>query len=395
MQKVLGMKKITWKIQRETKRLVRQLMEIPNSVFEYLFLRLLYDFRKPHEMVVVKGIKPIAAEVAIYLIYAPNGLKKSHFDTLRTLTDENITPIIVSNLPLEQTDRELLVQQSGLVIERPNIGYDFGGYRDAIMQISEKLNDLDRLYILNDSVWMVDADQSWFSAARATGCEFVGATSNYGIARHNAAEFQNITWSHSAKHPNFHYASYALSIGDRILKNPKFLSYWRKFRITNSKKRTIKRGEIGLTQWVLKHGYEHCATCEVAKIDAEIASLDDISLDAVARNLVIPEDLRLIDILDRVLKSDPTSEKGRHDRYNVILMAVARQSIGYALPYFNLHYKNFQFIKKSPLKLSRRGAEATLQIMAELDGPMARHALIEAQQLFSEREDVRQVVSKS
>ncbi|NHM19294.1 hypothetical protein G0Q02_14155 [Epibacterium mobile] len=100
----------------------------------------------------------------------------------------------------------------------------------------------------------------------------------------------------------------------------------------------------------------------------------------------------MIDILDRVLKSDPTSEQGRHDRYNVILVAIARQSIGYALPYFNLHYKKFQFIKKSPLKLSRRGAEATLQIMAELDGPMAKHALIEAQHLFSEREDVQQVV---
>ncbi|NHM20587.1 rhamnan synthesis F family protein [Tritonibacter mobilis] len=234
------MKKITWKIQRETKRLVRQLVELPSSVFEYLFLRVLYDYRKSQEMVVVKGTRPISVEVAIYLIYAPNGLKKSHFDMLRTMAEENITPIIVSNLPLEQTDRELLVQHAGLVIERPNIGYDFGGYRDAIMQISTKLNDLDRLYILNDSVWMVDSDQSWFSAARATGCEFVGATSNYGIARHNVDEFQNITWSHSARHPNFHYTSYALSIGDRVLKDPKFLSYWRKFHLTNSKKRTIR-----------------------------------------------------------------------------------------------------------------------------------------------------------
>ncbi|VCU62092.1 Lipopolysaccharide biosynthesis protein-like (plasmid) [Tritonibacter mobilis] len=377
-----------WKVKREVKRLFRQLLELPGVIYEYLFLRVLYDYRASREMKVSEGSRSITGEVAIYLVYAPKGVQPSHLDMLKVMTAENITPIVVSNLPLADADRELLLKQSGLVIERPNIGYDFGGYRDAVMQISSKLSDLDRLYIVNDSVWMVDAPQNWFAEARAAGCDFVGATSNFGIKRYDADDFRNLIWTHSVKHPNFHYASYALSIGQNILKDPKFLAYWKNFRISNNKTRTVRRGEIGLTQWVLQHGYDHCATCDVAALDKEIAALSDVELDAVARHLVILEDLRILGILDKVLESDLTSETGRRDRHQVILMAVARQAIGYALPYFTLRYRKFQFIKKSPLRLSRRGAEATLKIMSDLDGPMAERAYVEAEQIFNQREDL-------
>ena len=127
---------------------------------------------------------------------------------------------------------------------------------------------------------------------------------------------------------------------------------------------------------------------EIAELDKEIAALSDVELDSVARHLVILEDLRILGILDKVLESDLTSETGRRDRHQVILMAVARQAIGYALPYFTLRYRKFQFIKKSPLRLSRRGAEATLKIMSDLDGPMAERAYVEAEQIFNQREDL-------
>lgn len=382
------MKKIPlWKVKRELKRAGRQLAALPGVIWEYLFLRPLYDRKISRQKVVHQGAKPIAGEVAVYLVYAPDGLLASHHDMLAQIAKHGITPVVVSNLPLSETDRATLLDQSALVIERPNVGYDFGGYRDAVLQMASQLPTLERLYILNDSTWMIEAPRSWFDDVRAAGCDFVGATSNYGIRRYNAHEFRELAWEYTINHPNFHYASYALGIGPNILQDPEFLGYWRNFRLSNDKKRTVRRGEIGLTQWVQAHGYSHCATCDVGDFDQEIAALDDTALDMVARNLIIPEDLRLIGFLEEVLQSDPESDAGRRDRIQIILMAVVRQAMGYAMPYFTLHYRNFQFVKKSPLRLSLRGAETTLSILSELDGPMASHAYEEALAIFAQRKD--------
>ena len=382
------MKKLPlWKLKREAKRAVRQLAGLPGLTWEYLFLRPLYDRKTSRQKAVHEGAKPIAGEMAIYLVYAPEGLLGSHHDMLAQLAADGIIPVVVSNLPLSQQDRETLLAQSALVIERPNVGYDFGGYRDAMLQLAPHLPYLERLYILNDSVWMIEAPQSWFDDVRKADKDFVGATSNYGIKRYNAHEFRELNWEYTIKHPNFHYASYALAIGPNILQDPGFLEYWHDFRLSNDKKRTVRRGEIGLTQWVQAHGYSHCATCDVGDFDQEIAALDDATLDTVARNLVIPEDLRLIRFLDEVLQSDPKTNEGHRDRIQIILMAVVRQAMGYAMPYFTLHYRNFQFVKKSPLRLSRRGAETTLHILSQLEGPIAQRAYTEAQEIFAQRSD--------
>ena len=382
------MKKLPlWKLKRELKRALRQIVSLPELTWEYLVLRPLYDRKFARMKVVYDGLKPITGEIAIYLVYAPTGLLNSHRDFLSLLAVDGITPVVVSNLPLSTGDRDQLLAQSAMVIERPNIGYDFGGYRDAILQLAPDLHKLERLYILNDSVWMVDAPQSWFEQARTAECDYVGATSHYGLKRFNANECKELSWEYTPTDPNFHYASYALAIGPNILQDPEFIEYWRKLRLSNDKKRTVRRGEVGLTRWVRDHGYSHCATCDVGGFDQEIAALDDMTLDLVARNLVILEDLQLIGFLDEVLQSDPKTSQGRRVRIQIILMAVVRQAMGYAMPYFTLHYRDFQFVKKSPLRLSRRGAETTLHILSQLEGQMAQHAHSEAQEIFAQRSE--------
>ena len=383
------MKKLPlWKLRREAKRAVRQIVGLPGLTWEYLFLRPLYDRRTSRQMVVHEGARPVVGEVAIYLVYAPQGLLGSHHDMLAQLAADGITPVVVSNLPLSGADRETLLAQSALVIERPNVGYDFGGYRDAVLQLEPHLATLDRLYILNDSVWMIEAPQSWFQQVRAAGRDFVGATSNFGIARLDAEDFRNLTWRYTPDHANFHYASYALAVGPNILQDPEFMAYWRDFRLSNNKKRTVRRGEIGLTKWVQAQGHSHCATCDVTDLDHEIEALDNTALDDLARHLVIPEDTRLTQQHAIALQSDPMTEAGRRDRIQITLMAVARQAMGYAMPYFTLRHRDFQFVKKSPLRLSRSGAEITLEILSELDGPMGRRAHAEAQEMFARRKDV-------
>ena len=375
------------KINRELKRIVTKVIKFPSFMCEYLFLNFIYDKMISNKKIVHEGIKPIVGEMAIYLVYARDGLQKSHHDMFVQLDIEDITPIIVSNLPLSTRDLNLLLEKSALVIERPNVGYDFGGYRDAILHLAPNLSKLDRLYVLNDSVWMIGGSQSWFEQVRLSNCDFVGATTHYGINRVDPREFRNLQWEFTTKHRNFHYASYALAINKNILCDKRFINFWSTLLISNNKKRTVKRGEIGLSKWVKKNGFSHCATCKDCKLDKEIKALDNKELNDLAHQLIIKEDESLMMQLALVLQSDYNTDLGREERIQIILTAVSRQATGYVMPYFNKSKRNFPFIKKSPLRLSRSGAELTLELLKNFDNDIGRHAYSEALEIFAKRDD--------
>ena len=382
----MNMQRIS-KINRELKRIVTKVIKFPSFMCEYLFLNFIYDKMISSKKIVHEGIKPIVGEMAIYLVYARDGLQKSHHDMFLQLDIENITPIIVSNLPLSTRDLNLLLEKSALVIERPNVGYDFGGYRDAILHLAPDLSKLDRLYVLNDSVWMIGGSQSWFEQVRLSDCDFVGATTHYGINRVDPREFRNLQWEFTTKHRNFHYASYALAINKNILCDKRFINFWSTLLISNNKKRTVKRGEIGLSKWVKKNGFSHCATCKDCKLDKEIKALDNKELNDLAHQLIIKEDESLMMQLALVLQSDYNTDLGREERIQIILTAVSRQATGYVMPYFNKSKRNFPFIKKSPLRLSRSGAELTLELLKNFDNDIGRHAYSEALEIFAKRDD--------
>lgn len=374
-----------WKVKREILRFGRQIIELPGLTWEYFDLRTSYDrkaaaMRKAHD-----GDLPIGREAAIYLIFPADGILASHLDALRLMIQNGISPVVVSNLPLSDDDLAILTPLSVRIIERPNLGYDFGGYRDGILALETQLPQIDRLYILNDSAWMVEAPHSWFEDVRAKDVDFCGATSNYGIKRHDADDFRDLHWQYTIHHRNFHYASYALAIGQTILQDPSFVTFWKRFRLSNQKKRTVRRGEIGLTQWVMRHGYSHDATCSVMDLDKEIAALDDAELDAVTRNLIIPERPRIREKRDEVLLSDPASLDGRSDRIQIILTAVSAQAMGYVMPYYTLRHRGFQFVKKSPLWISAAGSKTTLDILSALCGPMGKTAHNEALKIVAQR----------
>lgn len=381
------MKRIpTWKAKREVVRIGSQIRELPGFVWEYAALRLRYDWQAARLRRTHDGDVPLGREVAIYLIFPAGGLLGSHLSMLRTLKAQDIAPVLVSNLPLSGESLATLRPLCARIIERPNVGYDFGGYRDGVLDLADRLSRLDRLYILNDSTWMVDAPRTWFEDVRDRDVDFCGATSNYGVKRYNAHNFREMVWDFSDRHPNFHYASYALSVGRRILRDPDFLSFWRRFRLSNHKKRTVRRGEIGLTQWVLAKGYSHAATCPDAGLDAEIAALDDDALEALARNLVIPENSRLSALRDEILAANAATPGGRLDRIQIVLTAISAQAVAYALPFHTIRNRGFQFIKKTPLWLSPDSREKTLNILSGLEGPLGREAYKEAVDLLKKRQ---------
>ena len=377
------MKKIPlWKMKREMRRLGRGTLGAPAAAWEYLTLTKRYDANAARQREVYAGAKPLGAEVAIYLIYPSQGLLESHLDMLRHLNAHDISAILVSNLPLSPDALAALKPLCTRIIVRPNIGYDFGGYRDGVLSLSADLQKFDRLYLLNDSCWVIDAPLSWFNAVRDADVDFCSAASHEALVRPKADNFREVDWHYSSDRPRFHYASYALAMGSQILRDPKFLKFWRKIKLSQDKSTTIRRGEFGLTQWVLRQNcYSHAEACPTAILDCEIAALDDATLDMVARTLLSPYVPELLAKRDEILEIPVATPKGRADRIKIILAAVAAQGLSYALPFYTLKYRGFQFAKKSPVWLSQSGSDTMIALLDSLPGPMGRHAALEARVL--------------
>ena len=370
------------KVKRELLRLGRQTRAAPRVAWEYCTLTIRYDIMAARQRNVHTGDRALAGEVAVYLIFPSKGILASHLDMLRQLNAHDISPILVSNLPLSQKDLAILKPLCTRIIERPNIGYDFGGYRDGILNLAGDLPKFDRLYLLNDSCWMIDASSSWFEMVRDANTDFCAASAHEGLRNPDPHDYRNFVWTYKTDGPRFHYASYALSVSNRILRDPEFSRFWRKFRLSDSKSVNIRRGEVGLTQWMLRRNcYSHTATCPLDNLDQEISGLDNDELDAVARNLVISSIRNLRITRDKILKIPACSREGRFDRIQIILTAVRSEGLSYVMPFYTSRYRGFQFVKKSPIWLSRGGSDTMIALLDSLPGPMVRHAAHEARTL--------------
>lgn len=372
---------IFWKLKREARRFWQQLLKAPGNLRDDLFKNKEFEERHASGIKVTEGVHSLSSEVAIYLIFPSNGLVQSHLATLQQMVDESIAPFVISNVPLSEADRETLAEHAWLIMERPNIGYDFGGYRDGVLFLRDNLPELQRLYLLNDSAWLIDAPQSWFQQVRALDVDFCGATSNFSIKRVAVEKFRDVVWIPTPDHRNHHYASYALAFGAKVLQDTFFMLFWQRYKLSDDKKRVVRRGEIGISQSVFSRGFSHATTCPVLGLDQEIAALDDHDLDRVARLLILAGDPKLTELRRSVLETDATSKQGRQDRICLILTAVARKAMGYVLPAYTIPKRGFQFLKKSPTWLSREGSDATLAVLETLDGPLAQIAIEEARAL--------------
>jgi hypothetical protein len=219
-------------------------------------------------------------------------------------------------------------------------------------------------------VWFPVTDQTdWLDDLQRLDVDFAAAVSNFGVPRPDPEDFRNIVFEYRTDHYRFHYCSFALAFGDRPLGDSDFRKFWIKFPLTNKKKSTVRRGEVGLTAWVLKKGYSHGSTFDVASMEQSLNSLDNGTLKQVVQHLIVPEDERMKAVLEHALEN--IDELSPADRVKLVLTTIARQGVSYASAYFNITQKGFPFLKKSPVWLDARARKITLKIIDDLNTPEA------------------------
>ncbi len=254
-----------WKLVRELKRLKMQFSQWYWFAFGPL-LRHLYDLNRTKTLKVSKGRIELRRDAAIVLIYQPTGLLDSLFLELDHLTANGFSPIVVSNARLSDADLQRAISHASVIIQRPNYGYDFGGYRDGILYLKETGIKLENLIVKNDSIWFpLTPDCSLLKDARASKADI------YGIF-YNRIEKQ--------EHRS-HIQSYFYRFGPGLTQSPTFLQYWKTITLTNNKYMVIRQNEIKLTHWFKKRGYTIDYLHDLKDMQAAMASLSDNDLRVV------------------------------------------------------------------------------------------------------------------
>lgn len=352
-------------------------MEKTGDAATYLFGRKYYDYFLSEKCRSIHGTQSVSPRRAVYLIYPSEGLLPSHLRSLRYLDAKGICTTIVSNLPLSQAEEDALKPLCHRYIQRPNFGYDFGGYRDGVLSLVEGLSGMEQLILLNDSAWFPISDKTdWLDDVDKLEVNFGAAASNYGLPRPEPAAFREMVFDYRTDHQNFHYTSYALSFDRDIISHPDFVEFWQNFPLTNKKRRVVRRGEIGLTAWVIKQGFTHGETLGVQHIEGELDTLDEARLREIARSTMVPEDSQMQRVKSELKNTMDTLT--RAELISFILTTVARQGASYALASFNVFERDFPFLKKSPVWLNRESSDITLNILDQLNTPAAAEARAEA-----------------
>lgn len=116
--------------------------------------------------------------------------------------------------------------------ERPNYGRDFGAYKSLTKTLLKQMGlaQSKSITFLNDSVFYIpERITNLFSQVQK-----VGPREAFGITDNN--------------HDTYHLASYFLTVGNQAIADQRFWRFWNSYRLTNSRPKIIKKGEMQLSK---------------------------------------------------------------------------------------------------------------------------------------------------
>lgn len=275
-----------WKLKRELRRLRVQSQAIP-EFFTEPFKRRQHDKWRETGFTALKGSVVPAGNIALFLIYQPDRLPDSVLKTCDHLVNKGFAPLVVSNCPLTATDRASLLTRCWKLAERPNFGYDFGGYRDGIWLLNQSNLTPDNLLVLNDSVWFpAFPETELLSDMQECPEDFVG-TQVFGRVGNPSG---NRKWSQPF------FGSYCFMIKKNAFNSDAFQNFWTEYKLTSNKEKTLHRGERAFSYQLFEANIPSAGLYSRDRFDKTVGCLDAVEL---------------VRALDYLVCLDPKLEKSR------------------------------------------------------------------------------------
>lgn len=346
--RLAGMAKIPlWKLWRELMRLKVQAKSLPMAIYEPILQRR-YDRSRETIIRVTKGTQPVMPKMVILLIFQPESLPASLIDTCTHLIDSGYAPVVVSNAPLQDNTRATLCRVSYAVLERPNFGYDFGGYRDGVWYLESEGLAPQMLLFLNDSVWFPVQDNCTFlHELEASDADYVGT--------------QLAGNPDKATRKRGFFTSYCFMVKAPLLINPAFSGFWRDYRLSSNKEVTLRRGERAFSHVMLDHAQKSEALFDQPRFERLVEALSAQAARRVLTDLVVTAtELEA----RRALLLQAAPEESQAATLMLIKDATRTKNYIGAAPLLSLQKMRFPMIKKNNERLY---ALARARIVAALD----------------------------
>jgi Rhamnan synthesis protein F len=321
-----------WKVQREWKRLKSQSSRGIRNLYEP-FIQRYHDAHFAERVKVHSGRGVATARVAIFLLWQSGALPSSLRLTLAKLKQAGFCTVVVSNATLTSDTRDTLLQACVAVLERPNFGYDFGGYRDGVRFVRESLPDIDTLLIINDSTWFPlrasDSTLEWFLDDPHP---YKGLVNKQVVHKRSQRK---------------HLESHFLMFEKPVLMHPSFETFWRKYPVSSDRYNTIRRGEYGISTAVLEAGFPMMGRIDPWKFVDCISSLSPVEVRDVLENAVLVSPARIGEVATAVEQYSNTLS-WRDRAASLISEQVWREEhlITTAYIYAGLRFLDFPYLKK-------------------------------------------------
>jgi hypothetical protein len=172
----------------------------------------------------------------LFLLFTKLEIPPFTHTVLEAIRRSRLNLVIISNSELSETLREQLLDQCHLLIERQNVGQDFGGYKDGISELLKRTNDIERLAILNDSLFFFEKNIDNLITGLDGEQDVIGMTEDF--------------------HLHYHIQSFALSFSRAVLEDRRLRNYWRHYRPISTRRWVVARGERGLTRQLMRSSFK-------------------------------------------------------------------------------------------------------------------------------------------
>ena len=229
-----------WKVRRELDRICTAAWRGLRGALIEPPRQWLYDSTSAHKEHRVTGQQELGTRVAVFVVFQRDGLAKSLLLTMDHLAAEGWSVVVVSNGPLSDTDTALITQKAAMLLIRPNVGYDFGGYRAGLRLLQDCGHTPERLILMNDSVW--------FPLREGDDCLRRMEASGAAMAGH--------IFKTENKKGHDHLESHLLMLSSDALTHPAWKQFWDRFVMSDDRVTTIWRGEKGLSQALISAGLD-------------------------------------------------------------------------------------------------------------------------------------------
>ena len=169
--------------------------------------------------------------ILLLALYEKSFLRPDIVNLLKVAKKLGLYTIAVNTQKLSDTE---LIEKKKLIdtyVGIFNFGRDFGSYKKGFNYIFNKgfHKHAPRIVMLNDSVFYERSRlESFLKELIHTKKDVLGATQNFEV--------------------NYHIGSFCVSLAKSVTNHKRFVSYWRSFRRTDSRRVVIHRGEMGLSR---------------------------------------------------------------------------------------------------------------------------------------------------